>query len=115
MKQHCLETVDHYKYLGITLDKHLTFNLHLSNAIQQVTEKGYLLGKIRPYLDKESILLIYKTMILPYAEYGDYFYSHAASDKRKKIQTLQNTNIRLCLDLHHRANFPSKHKHKVMP
>ena len=31
MKQHHLEMVDHYKYLGITLDKHLTFNLHLSN------------------------------------------------------------------------------------
>ena len=104
MKQHRLEMVDHYKYLGITLDKHLTFNLHLSNVIQQVTEKGYLLRKIRPYLDKESSLLIYKNMILPYAEYGDFFYSHAASDKRKKIQTLQNTNIRLCLDLHPRAN-----------
>ena len=33
MKQHRLEMVDHYKYLGITLDKHLTFNLHLSNVI----------------------------------------------------------------------------------
>ena len=68
-----------------------------------MTEKGYLLRKIRPYLDKESSLSICKTMILPYAEYGDFFYSRAASDKRKKIRTLQNTNIRLCLDLHPRA------------
>ena len=73
MKQHRLKMVGHYKYLGITLDRHLTFNLHLSNVIQQGTEKGYLLPKIRPYLDKESSLSIYKTMILPYAEYGDFF------------------------------------------
>ena len=110
MNQNRLDMVDHYKYLGITLDKLLNFNLHLANVIQQVTEKGYLLRKIQPYLDKESSLSIYKTMILPYAEYGDFLYSHAASDKRKKIQTLQNTNIRLCLDLHPRANVQWVHQ-----
>ena len=46
MKQRRLER--HYKYLGITFGKHLTFDLHLSNVIQQTTEKGYLLRKIRP-------------------------------------------------------------------
>ena len=85
MKQHRLEMDDHYKYLGITLNKCLTFNLHLSNVIQQVTETGYLLRKIRPYLDEESSLLIYKTMILPYA----------ASLSRKQVWTFSVSGDRI--------------------
>ena len=104
MNVNLLYKVHLYKYLSITLDPQLTFNLHLANVIQYTTEKGYFLRKIRPYLNNDASLTIYKSMILPYVEYGDFFYQHAAAPKCKKLQTLQNCNMRLCLDLHPRAN-----------
>ena len=105
-----LDIVDHYKYLGITMDQRLTFDLHLNNAISKMSEKGYLLRKIRPYLDVKTSLMIYKAMVLPYAEYGDIFYGHASAKKRKKIQKLQNENLRLCLCLDPRSNVLETHR-----
>ena len=67
-----LDTVNHSMYLGVTLVPYLAFGLHL-NAISRVSEKGYLLRRITPYLDSQTRLMIYWTMVLPYAKYGDIF------------------------------------------
>ena len=63
-----LDCVDSFKYLGITLDPQLNYDLYLSTILQKVTYKSYLLRKIRRYIDVQASLHIYKAMILPYIE-----------------------------------------------
>ena len=67
-----LEFVSQYKYLGVILDSNLAFTKHLNNVIRIVLHKINLLAKVRRYLENQASLLIYKTMILPYFDYGDY-------------------------------------------
>ena len=88
-----------YKYLGLTLDSTLSFDKHTSNLIKTVTNKTYVLRKIRPYLNAQASLQIYKSMLLPILDYGDFIYSSAPQKNLKKLQRLQNSNIRLCLSL----------------
>ena len=81
---------DNYKYLGVTLDKGLNFQLHVKNVYNLAAHKIYLLGIIRPYLTIESALFVYKTKVLPYIDYGDILYHKTHKQAINKIQRLQN-------------------------
>ena len=58
-----IEAVEEFKYLGIILDRKLTF----SNHVEYLTRKGVsrlkMLGRTRKYLSKNSSLLLYKTLM----------------------------------------------------
>ena len=93
------KTIDYvfqYKYLGVTLDEILSFHAHLNNTIKIVSHKKILLHKIRCYITEDAAVKIYKSMILPYVDYGDIFYMNANSGLVEKLQTLQNRALRIC-------------------
>ena len=96
-----VDTVPTYKYLGVILDPSLTFNKHIAQVIQIASHKTYLLNKIRPYLTPEASIMIYKTMTLPYLEYGDLIYASSTQQQLMKLQRIQNRNIRISFNLHH--------------
>ena len=94
-----LDKVSSYKYLGIQLDANLNFHKYLQDCIQRATYKIHMLAKIRSYIDFNSAITIYKTMILPIFEYGDIAYDQADLKSLDKLQTLQNRALRICLNL----------------
>ena len=71
-----LQTVPTYKYLGRSLDSALTLNYHVKNVSNMISYKAILLGKIRKFLTEKVALKIYKSMILPYFDYGDVIYNN---------------------------------------
>ena len=76
-----------------------------------MTFKSYILCKIRWYIDMGASLHIYKPIVFPYIEYGDFFFNQAASKKQiNKLQTIQNQNLKLCLDLNPRNNKLKTHR-----
>ena len=60
-------------------------NVHLSLSI------------IRKYLTKNAAITIYKSMILPYFDYGDGFVINANQQLLDKIQRIQNRGLKICL------------------
>ena len=72
-----LDKVSSYKYLGIQFEANLNFHKYLQDCIQRATYKIHMLAKIRSYIDFNSALTIYKTMILSIFEYGDIAYDQA--------------------------------------
>ena len=93
-----IDYVFQYKYLGVTIDEILSFRAHLNNTIKLVAHKITTLNKIRCYISDDAAIKLYKTMILPYMDYGDIFFMNANSDQLKKLQTLQNRALRTCLN-----------------
>ena len=57
-----LEKVCLYKYLGFILDNQLNFNKHniISETVNVVSHKLYLLSKIRKYLTNQASIMILK-------------------------------------------------------
>ena len=92
-----LKMVPSYKYLGVTLDQTLTYSHHISSIIKIVQHKLTLLGKVKKYLDNETSLYIYKSMILPYFDYADAIYSRANTTQLDKLQRLQNKCLKICM------------------
>lgn len=58
-----------------------------------------MLKRIRPTIDAEIAILIYKTMVLPKLEYGNVIYMHGNKALRDCLQRLQNYGIKMCLYL----------------
>ena len=85
-----MEHVPSYKYMGVTLDTNLNFNKHLENCIKLISHKAYLLSKIRQYIDMNTAVTIYKTMILPIIEYGNVLYEGSNKKLLNDLQTAQD-------------------------
>ena len=89
--------VTSYPYLGIKLDNKLTFELHIKETLKLVSHKLFLLSKIRKYLTKKQALIIFKSKILPYFDYGDIFCIGSHEKSLDKLQQMQNRALRICL------------------
>ena len=66
-----LSIVPSYKYLGVTLDSHLKFDIHVKVMKQTVSYKTYMLACIRGSMTEQIALQIYKSTVVPYFDYGD--------------------------------------------
>ena len=93
-----IDYVFQYKYLGVTIDEILSFRAHLNNTIKVVAHEISLLSRIRFYITEDAAVKIYKSMILPYLDYGDIFFMHSNLKQIRKLQTLQNRALRICLN-----------------
>ena len=93
-----LQAVSSYKYLGITLDSQLNYNLHVSKIIGLVSGKLKQFRRMRSFLSTKAALMVYKGTILPLLEYGDIFLTGTSVVNRKRLQTLQNRGLRCALN-----------------
>ena len=91
-----LDYVTTYKYLGITADQTLSFNPNLNQIIKAVSYKLSLLGKIKRYISTEAAVQVYKSMIIPYFDYGDVLYHCSSVKLLDKLQSLQNRGLKIC-------------------
>ena len=93
-----LQLVSSYKYLGLTLDGQLNYNLHISKVVGSVTDKLKQFQRMRNFLSTKAAIMVYKGMILPILEYGDIFFHAASVVNRKRLQVLQNKGLRCALN-----------------
>ena len=104
-----LQNVDHYKYLGVILDRNLNFKLHIEALLKTLKYKNCILSKLRCFLTLDACLNIYKTTILPYIDYGDIFYQASTKTLLKKIQDKQDKALKICFNLHGYQDEPDLH------
>ena len=110
-----LKIVPTYKYLGFTLDSTLSFNYQVRSVSSMVSYKINLLAKIRKYLTDDVALKIYKSMILPYFDYGDIVYDGASQGETDKLQRLQNKGLKICMGFNRRYDTDNLHVLTKMP
>ncbi len=58
-----IEKVDTYKYLGIMMDKKLTFSDHVCYIRRKCVSRIRMLSKLRPIVGKDTCLSLYKSLI----------------------------------------------------
>ena len=104
-----LQYVNQFNYLGIKLEYTLTFEHHASETTRMVAHKLYLLSKIRKYIDIQQAITIYRSMIVPYFDYGDIFLTKVSQKTIDKLQKLQNRALRICLARDGRSNVIDLH------
>ena len=92
-----LDRVYCYKYLGLSIDDHLSFNKHMQDMSKIVTHKLYMFSKIRFYIGEKEAILLFKTMILPVIEYCDIIYEGTSMTNLAKIDRLYRQGLKICV------------------
>ena len=110
-----LQIVPSCKFLGFTLDSTLSFNHHVKTVAAMVSYKANPLAKIRKFLTDAVALKTYKSMILPYFDYGDVIYNSASQEGLNKLQKLQNRCLKICKGFNGRFGTEGLHAITKMP
>ena len=63
----CLESA---KYLGVMIDKQLTWSNHVNSIINKLAKASRILSKVRHYVSKVTLLKLYYSFVYPYLKYG---------------------------------------------
>ena len=91
------------KYLGMHLDRRLTWNKHIKTKRKQLglrLHKLYWLIGRRSQMTKNNKILIYKCILKPIWTYGIQLWGSAAKSNIDIIQRFQNKVIRAIVDAH---------------
>lgn len=92
-----LPQADDVKYLGMHLDRRLTWRKHITTKSKQLRLKFrqmyWLLGR-RSQLSLDNKLLLYKTMIKPVWTYGIQLWGTSSNSNIEILQRLQNIVLR---------------------
>ena len=89
------------RYLGVTLDKRLTFHKHISSTLGRCRQR---LRQLKPVLGAKSSMslemkrLVYLTIIRPIWEYGSHVWGGASDSQVRRVQTFQNRALRVIAD-----------------
>ena len=89
-----LSQVHAYEYQGVYIDDKLTMETHIDKICTNVQKKYGILRKIRRYIREETALLIYKVMITPHFDYGDYMIDSGMQKNIDKLERIQNRFVR---------------------
>ncbi len=89
-----VEQVDIMKYLGIYLDKFLTFDTHIDKICKKVDQRTRLLWKMRNFITQDLAKYLYQTLINPIFTYCDFIYDGTTQKNKNKLQIKQNAALR---------------------
>ena len=73
------------EYLGLYIDDKLNMKNQIDAICKKVQQKHGILKKISKYIPQETVLCIYKTMIRPHFDYGDYMIDSGIQAKIYKL------------------------------
>ena len=85
-----LENVQQYKYLGVWLDPHLSWEHHAQVLCSKLAERIGVLRRVRGYLDREISKMLYNTLILPIFDYCNIVIGNGNAGIVTRLQRLQN-------------------------
>lgn len=86
-----IEKVEHFNFLGITLDQHITWKKHTSNVNIKISRVVGLLRKLQHFFPQRILLTIYNSLIHPHLLYGLIVWGY----HHTKVEVLQKRAVRV--------------------
>ena len=100
------------KYLGITIDQNLTWNIHIENLIIKLRQLAYFFIIAKKILDKNFIRIAYFAMAQSLIQYGIIAWGGCNTSLKDKISISQKKIIKIILNK--RITFPSCELFKML-
>ena len=91
-----LEYTNCFKYLGLWIDKQLSFENHVTALQTKLKKQAKGVKKCRKYLSTYQSMFLYKTLLIPLLDYADIFYNSCNQSQLNQLQIIQNKIIRAC-------------------
>ena len=81
--------VDFHKYLGITLSKNLSWGQHITEIVKKANRRLDVMTRMKRYLPRFCLEILYKTMIRPILDYGDVIYDNCTTFESEILERVQ--------------------------
>ena len=90
-----LERVENFKFLGFTIDQHLSWKSHMLQILSKIQRNLGVVRKISCYLNRPTQLQLFHSLIMSHVRYGITLWYHSHANLRKKIQACANKFLRM--------------------
>ena len=91
-----LESVEHGKYLGVIIDKQLSWKKHIASISSKANQVRQFLQRNISFCSKDVKLLCYKTFIRPIVEYASTIWDPVDNKQQQDLlNRVQNKAVRL--------------------
>ena len=87
------------KTLGIIVDQHLSWNDNTENICKKVTTAIYALRRVKPFVDTDTLISIYNTIVRPHFDYCCEVWDVIGETQSKRLQKLQNRAARVITNM----------------
>ena len=92
-----VEQVDSQKLLGVTIDKHSSFDVHVEELCKTLSQRIAALREIRRFIPIKQRILYYNAMIKQVMLYGSTIWSNCSADNLTRILKLQKRPAQVIL------------------
>ena len=92
-----VEIVDDFKFLGITLNKHLKWTTHTDMIANKISKYIGILNRLKHTFPPRILITLYNTLILPHFYYGLPLWGHHTSRlhklQKRALRTITNSKF----------------------
>lgn len=88
-------TTNKAKYLGVTYDNCLCFKSHINTLEKKLSRAVGILAKVKPFLNKKAMLLLYYAIFHSHLQYGIIAWSSTFKSYLYKLSILQNKAVKI--------------------
>ncbi len=89
-----IEQTETYKYLGVLFDEKLSWKPQIDKMCGKLASVCGVISKVRHILDRNSMLMIYNSLVESRLTYGILGWSTASDQQIKRLRVLQNRALR---------------------
>ena len=83
------------KYLGVTIDNHLSFNQHITLLENKIARSISVISKLRFYLPQSSLVILYFSLVHTHLLYALPVWASTHNTYLSKLKRLQNKAVRI--------------------
>lgn len=105
-----INRTDKTKYLGVTIDQHFKWDIHVNNLIIKMRKLNYFYLNSRKILDKQTLRIVYFAMTQSLLQYGITACGGLGIVASNKLITAQKSIIKIILNKP--KTYPSKNLFK---
>ena len=95
INNHDIERVNTMKFLSVLLDDNLSWKEHIKYLENKMAKNIGLIYRAKPFLDKESLLVLYYSYIHSYLNYVNLAWGSTYLTNLKKLRSQQKHAIRI--------------------
>ena len=96
MSNHIISFVRNYVYLGVLIDNVMSLVPLMKDLEKRISNKIFMLRKMRKFLTFDAAVLVYKQIILPIIDYAGFLLIACRKEDKNDLQVLQNDILRIC-------------------
>ena len=99
-----IQPVEHTKFLGLIVDKHVTWNDHIVKLKSKMSSGLFVLRTMSKYSTTEVLKMIYFAHIHSHLSYGIVLYGATSNNNLESLLILQKKSLRIILNLNDSAS-----------